>query len=87
MRFSSSRFDVADLRQRETTLAALERPAADFQRAEFRCEIAQLRIGHTLIVKHQDRVAVDGIPDRTQIAGIHRLAEIDTVNLGGERWT
>ena len=50
-------------------------------------EIAQLRIGQALIVKHQDRVAVDGIPDRTHTAGIHRLAEIDTVNLGGERWT
>ncbi len=40
-----------------------------------------------LIVKHQDRVAVDGIPDRTHTAGIRRLAQIDTVNLGGERWT
>jgi hypothetical protein len=37
-------------------------------------------------VKHQDRIAVDGIPDRTHAVGIHRLAEIDTFNLGRERW-
>jgi hypothetical protein len=77
--------DVADLRQRQAAPAALERAAADLQRAERRREIAQLRVAQALIVKHQDRMLVDGTLDRAHAAGIQRLAQIDPFDFRDER--
>src|SRR5439155_3005259 len=76
--------NVADLGMYQSPAAGTGGRSADFERAEFAREIAQLRVVEVLVVEHQHGVAVDRLPDRFDRHAIDWLAEIDAADLGGE---
>ncbi len=57
--------DVADLRDREPSPARTRGGSADLQRAKTRGEIAQLRIGQTLVAEDRNWIGVHHRPDMT----------------------
>jgi hypothetical protein len=73
--------DVADLGYCEPPLAALGGRPADLELAEIAGEIAQPLVAEALVVKHQDGVAVDRIPDAAERRRIDGLSEVHAVDL------
>ena len=76
--------DVADLRDRQPSFAALQRATTDLQVTETGGEIAQLAVRQALVGKHQHGVAVDRVPDVANRGRFHRLAEVEASDRRGE---
>ena len=60
------------------------RRPADFQLAEIRGEIVQLRVAQVLVVKYQYGVPVDRLPDRVDRGPVDTLAKVDAADFGNE---
>ncbi len=69
--------DVANLRDFDASRTGARSGAADFQRAEACGEIAQLRVGETLVAKNQDCVLVNGGPQGGDGGCVDRLGQIE----------
>ena len=66
--------DITDLRQCQPALAALGGRPADLELAEIARKVPQLLVAEPLVVKYQNRVTIDCIPESANCRGFYPSA-------------